>query len=715
MFRKRSGQKPDEYLIRDFQNKFGHVATTSYIPETGIQPNQIVASNASGQALSTFDPSPTLFPPNPAFASSPLSRQHCSCTLFKSRMCAVLHSPAGDLHTPMHECESVPTALSPWGRMPGGQHADPHAHDAYQNEYFRRPVFPWRSSNPFFQQPSYSPRSFMLQDPNPGLDPVEPLPKTSFGHSDPSALYNSPFPFSPREVDSDDSLISSTHPSSFRYQVVLHAATATYNKEYEIPVTYLNRRQAYKVSVVDTAPPFTSSPVRYRTHVRISFDDDKQRADPVAAWKLWMDGRGLAEAREANSKLAAVEFVDVKPSAMGFAETHIELESSSLDGFCVAWTSHPRSGRFGCELHVLFNFLSTDFSLSKGVRGAPLRLCAKTEVVSSDSLLQDPSHVCAPEISCCKVKLFRDHGSERKIANDIAQLKKAIQRVEESIAHSGTDGNRGSSKRKRGRLPLVARGSEASVQQLAPTDMHNTHEPPGADNPAADEDPQKVLFVLRMMLSSSQPYSLLSLPCDERDDPDRFPVLLPNPLLGPLLAERPLTGTDFSSELSTDGEWGGVLQQHADKDPYPSGVAHTHFVSPRAVSSMSQDVDSRNVPNRPLTTMNIPMRSRVGNHQRAVACFYVIRRIDGQNEAYHHAVYLFQRTLADFMKQLSRIQKIPPENIIRVVRINSAGLRILVDDNVVRETPEGQDMVGEFVQIEDSTNPSSSWQVNLFY
>ncbi|KAK1147339.1 hypothetical protein N8T08_001416 [Aspergillus melleus] len=529
---KRSGQKPDEYLIRDFQNKFGHVATTSYIPETGIQPNQIVVSNDSGQALSTFDSSPTLFPPNPAFASSPLSRQHCSCTMFKS-------------------------------------------------------------------------------------------------------------------------------------------PTATYNKECEIPVTYLNRRQAYKVSVVDTAPPFTSSPVRYRTHVRISFDDDKQRADPVAAWKLWMDGRGLAEAREANSKLAAVEFVDVKPSTMGFAETHIELENSSLDGFCVGWTSHPRSGRFGCELHVLFNFLSTDFSLSKGVRGAPLRLCAKTEVVSSDSLLQDPSHVCAPEISCCKVKLFRDHGSERKIANDIAQLKKAIQRVEESIAHSGTDGNRGSSKRKRGRLSLVARGSEASVQELAPTDLHNTHEPPGADNSAADEDPQK--------------------------------------------AERSLTGTDFSSELSTDGEWGAVLQQHADKDPYPSGVAHTHFVSPRAVSSMSQDVDSRNVPNRPLTTTNIPMRSRVGNHQRAVACFYVIRRIDGQNEAYHHAVYLFRRTLADFMKQLSRIQKIPPENIIRVVRINSAGLRILVDDNVVRETPEGQDMVGEFVQIEDSTNPSSSWQVNLFY
>ncbi|KAI9039367.1 uncharacterized protein KD926_009510 [Aspergillus affinis] len=714
MFRKRSGQKPDELLISDFQNKFGHVTTASCIPETGIQPDQTAASSASGQALPTFDSSPALFIPNPAFASSPLSRQNCSCTLFKSRMCAVLHSPAGDLHTPMRECDSVPATLSPWGRMLGGQHADPHAHGAgaYQNEYFHRPVFSWRNSNPFFQQPSFSPRSFMLQDPNAGLGPLEPVPKTSVAHSDTSAPYYSPLHFLSREVDSNDHLLSYTQSSSFRYQVVLHAPTATYNKECEIPVTYLNRRQAYKVSVVDTAPPLTSSSVRYRTHVRISFDDDKQRADPAAAWKIWMEGRGLAEAREANSKLAAVEFVDVKPNTMGFAENRMELESSSLDGFCVAWTSHPQSAGFGCELHVLFNFLSTDFSLSKGVRGSPLRLCAKTEVVSTDLLLHHPPHISAPEMSCCKVKLFRDHGSERKIANDIAQLKKAIQRVEESIAHSGTDGNRGSSKRRRGKLPLVARGSEASVQQLAPTDLHNTQDPPGTDTLATDEDPQKVLFVLKMMLSSSQPYSLLSLPCDERDDPDRFPVLLSNPLLGPLQEVRSLTGTGLSSKLSTDGQW-GVLQQHAENDPNASGVAPTHLVTPQQASSMNPNVDSS--PNRPLTTLDIPMRSRVGNHQRAVACFYVIRRTDGQIEAYHHAVYLLQRTLADFIKRLSRIQKIPPENIIRVVRVNSAGLRILVDDNVVRETPEGQDMIGEFVQIEDSATPLSSWQVNLFY
>lgn len=78
-------------------------------------------------------------------------------------------------------------------------------------------------------------------------------------------------------------------------------------------------------------------------------------------------------------------------------------------------------------------------------------------------------------------------------------------------------------------------------------------------------------------------------------------------------------------------------------------------------------------------------------------------------------MYLRQRSLSEFIKQLSRINNIPPESIIRVVRVNAAGLRILVDDNVVRETPEGQDMVAEFLLGDETTADASSWQVNLFY
>lgn len=58
-----------------------------------------------------------------------------------------------------------------------------------------------------------------------------------------------------------------------------------------------------------------------------------------------------------------------------------------------------------CSLNVRFNFLSKDFSYSKGVKGASLRLCVKTETATIASN--------NPELSFYTVKLFRDHGAER--------------------------------------------------------------------------------------------------------------------------------------------------------------------------------------------------------------------------------------------------------------------------------------------------------------
>ena len=75
-----------------------------------------------------------------------------------------------------------------------------------------------------------------------------------------------------------------------------------------------------------------------------------------------------------------------------------------------------------------FNFLSTDFSHSKGVKGIPVRLCAKTEILSSGSPQSPPEQ---SEICFCKVKLFRDHGAERKLASDILHIKKTIEKLKQ--------------------------------------------------------------------------------------------------------------------------------------------------------------------------------------------------------------------------------------------------------------------------------------------
>jgi len=44
------------------------------------------------------------------------------------------------------------------------------------------------------------------------------------------------------------------------------------------------------------------------------------------------------------------------------------------------------------------------------------------------------------------------------------------------------------------------------------------------------------------------------------------------------------------------------------------------------------------------------------------------------------------------MKQIPAKQRIDPARIVRLMLVNENDMRVLVDDNVVRELPEGQDM-----------------------
>lgn len=44
------------------------------------------------------------------------------------------------------------------------------------------------------------------------------------------------------------------------------------------------------------------------------------------------------------------------------------------------------------------------------------------------------------------------------------------------------------------------------------------------------------------------------------------------------------------------------------------------------------------------------------------------------------------------MEKISAKQNIDPRSIARIYHMNGNGLRIMVDDDIVRELPEGQDM-----------------------
>lgn len=89
---------------------------------------------------------------------------------------------------------------------------------------------------------------------------------------------------------------------------------------------------------------------------------------------------------------------------------------------------------------------------------------------------------------------------------------------------------------------------------------------------------------------------------------------------------------------------------------------------------------------------------------KPVACFYVLIKIPGNapDNDYYKAVYLMERTLEDLIVNIAMKCGVEPANVVRTLRINSKGLKIMVDDEVVRELPEGQDMTVEFLEMDTS-------------
>lgn len=284
----------------------------------------------------------------------------------------------------------------------------------------------------------------------------------------------------------------------------------------EIPITYLNKGQAYTLTIGDSDPMRSgSNPVRYRSYVRVSFEDDEQRSRPAACWQLWKEGRGANEAHHRNGKLLAVEHVD--PNQGGDGEqrhSQVQLEQAAFDGFSVVWTPNRLTGNPEVAVSVRFNFLSTDFSHSKGVKGIPVRFCVKTEVLGTAN--PDIPVGEEPEVCYCKVKLFRDHGAERKLSNDVAHVKKLIEKYKQQVVQAEM-GSANLDKRKRS-------GSISSKPSKA-LKHKRTWSIGEAGRPASlEEDLQIKLENLREMFSSTQSISHLDLKGDPQDDPDLYPV-----------------------------------------------------------------------------------------------------------------------------------------------------------------------------------------------
>ncbi|OJD24804.1 hypothetical protein ACJ73_03826 [Blastomyces percursus] len=212
-----------------------------------------------------------------------------------------------------------------------------------------------------------------------------------------------------------------TNPGNenFQFNVTLKAATAMVKDPDEIPITYLDKDQAYTMSILDTAPMTSGAqPLKYRTFIHVSFEDDERRSKPASYWQLWKESRGFNEAHHRAGKLLTVEHVDLNPGG-DIIPSQIHLETSNFDGFSfVSISSPPTLAIPKASREFLFAY-------------AP---CAKTEVISTGH--GGPSLEGRPEVCYCKVQLFHPHGTERKLSKDVTHVKKLIDKLKQQISLS---------------------------------------------------------------------------------------------------------------------------------------------------------------------------------------------------------------------------------------------------------------------------------------
>ncbi|KAJ5950826.1 uncharacterized protein N7479_009239 [Penicillium vulpinum] len=620
-----------------------------------------------------------------SYSMMPLVNQHSGFyTPTSGGMGAMFHNQAGDLHTPtgMH-------LITPLSGMPSVHNHHSHGFEPFHPQF----INPMHDMNQYAQQPSYAPSAFMHRDT--GYDAMDDtLDDSSLNdaHIETASNVTASTDF-PAQMAGD---MSYAKGEKFRFSVSLRAPTAMVKNLSEIPVTYLNKGQAYNLTVTDTTPPMINhETLRYRTFVRISFEEQEQRAKPSTCWQLWKEGRGTTEAHQRGGKLLAVEYVD---PLQGGSDAHrhrqVQVESMTVDGFCVTWTVNPATGLSDCNIPVRFNFLSTDFSHSKGVKGIPVRLCAKTELLSPGEETGVPRDM---ELSYCKVKLFRDHGAERKLSNDIAHVKKTIDKLKQQVSQAEMGG--GFAKRKRGNnLSATTKGSDKSLNHKRTWSIDSDDAPP--EKISLEDDLQAKLASMQEMFSSTRSVSIFGLRGEKFDDPDLYPIQLSGEGDSPhytnmsrsstrelesMMPSPPNTNTSSSNSPPTQalrlGNCPTTIQRISSSDQVSRGF----------IEAVGVDLAYRPPVERP---------------PKPIACFYI--RFTGnakRSDDYYRAIYLTERTVRDLVRKITEKYQIDPMRISNILHANEKGMRVLMDDDVVRHLPEGQDMI---LDISEASGPNGN-------
>ncbi|KAI1280192.1 CP2 transcription factor-domain-containing protein [Xylaria sp. FL0933] len=773
MFRQRtSSQKPGDELLANFRQQFPEISTAGAASSSATAQPPLAGDNsalgpqvptpdrhhhAAQDAFRDQDPTPRASGAEWRFTPSLLDPNSFSFSAFASQppgyytptpggTNTLYHHQAGDLHTPslglgmgLNTPLSLPTSDGTIHAGAGGMMEIPHFQPAMAPQHFHQSFNPFIQPAP--QQPSFAPSSFVQHDTGYETMDHDGSPLSSEGRVERMGSMDATFHpqsppvmgFQPRQFGmAPMAHVLPPTADKFRFHCTLNAPTAMIKHADEIPVTYLNKGQAYSLSVIDTNATVPAVPgTKYRTFIRISFEDEQQRQKPGVCWSLWKEGRGTNEAHQRGGKLQAVEYVEAGQPAEGDDKrTRIELESSSFDGFCVTWTPGV-NGAAECNIAVRFNFLSTDFSHSKGVKGIPVRLCAKTSVVSTAE--SPPPEDPVFEICYCKVKLFRDHGAERKLANDVAHVKKTIDKLKQQILQAES-GGKDFGKRKRGGAHAKAHDHQRpgkAPKHKRTWSMSSASSADGGSGGNArsslEDDLNFKLQTLQDMFGSTRVVSILYLRGDEADDPDLHPVSLSGESVDlsrvdskesaawrvrsarNSVAESSLVSPSPSS-LSLQSQATGAAQWI---ERHTSGDARQLSDQPTKVAIKTDD--DGNLSNW-IEALGVDPSYKPPTEKpvKSIACFYIVKKqsINSDRRELHRAVYLTERSISNFISRVAAKWSLDPARVTRAVRVLGGGLEVQMDDDVIRELSEGQDMVLEVAEVDlNVPQPKTEWEL----
>jgi hypothetical protein len=245
---------------------------------------------------------------------------------------------------------------------------------------------------------------------------------------------------------------------------------------------------------------------------------------------------------------------------------------------------------------------------------------------------------------------------------------------------------------------------------------------------------QLELQAMHDLLTSSRPVTVLNLRGPGEDDPDLHPIALPG---------EPIDVTQVGSKASA------LSRQIGSHGSPTTGAMPPTSSHPSSISLLAYDLETPtvnelqssaqlcrlrevgNLPSNPQQLASpldlIPKpdgleqlgdynedhkgdssyKTPVERATKPAACFYILYHSPGEAEEhrYYRAVYLMQRTLKEFTTRVALKWNIEPKNIIRAILVLEHGVEVEMDDDYIRGLAEGQDLIMEVVETQNSTQP----------